>query len=54
LRARAFGLGAPRASAPEIIDKLNREIDAALVDPKFAGRLGDLGSSPMPANIKAR
>jgi tripartite-type tricarboxylate transporter receptor subunit TctC len=30
---------------PEIIDKLNKEVNAALADPKLKLRLGDLGSS---------
>jgi tripartite-type tricarboxylate transporter receptor subunit TctC len=42
------GLGAPKNTAPEIIDTLNREIDAALADPNFQTRLADLASSPMP------
>jgi tripartite-type tricarboxylate transporter receptor subunit TctC len=42
------GLGAPKNTAPAIIDKLNREIDAALADPNFKTRLADLASSPMP------
>jgi tripartite-type tricarboxylate transporter receptor subunit TctC len=42
------GLAAPKNTAPEIIDKLNRQIDAALVDPSFKARLADLGVSPMP------
>jgi tripartite-type tricarboxylate transporter receptor subunit TctC len=42
------GLGAPKNTAPAIIDKLNREIDAALADPNFQTRLADLASSPMP------
>jgi tripartite-type tricarboxylate transporter receptor subunit TctC len=37
----------PRAR-PSIIDKLNREINAALADAKIKGRLADLGSLPMP------
>jgi tripartite-type tricarboxylate transporter receptor subunit TctC len=46
-----FGLGAPKNSPPEIIDKLNKEINAALGDPKFKARLADLdgtvlGGSP--------
>jgi len=38
-----FGVGAPRSTPAEIIDKLNREINAALVDPKMKARLADLG-----------
>jgi tripartite-type tricarboxylate transporter receptor subunit TctC len=42
------GLGAPKNTASEIIDKLNRQIDAALADPSFKARLADLAASPMP------
>jgi tripartite-type tricarboxylate transporter receptor subunit TctC len=42
------GLGAPKNTAPEIIDELNRQIDAALADPSFKARLADLSASPMP------
>jgi len=38
------GLGVPRNTSPEIIDKLNKEINAALVDPKVTARLADMGS----------
>jgi tripartite-type tricarboxylate transporter receptor subunit TctC len=37
-----FGIGAPRDTAAEIVDKLNREINAALADPKMKARLADL------------
>jgi tripartite-type tricarboxylate transporter receptor subunit TctC len=43
-----FGLGAPRNTPAEIIDKLNKEIAAALADAKMKGRLADLGGAPMP------
>ena len=39
------GLGVPRNTSPEIIDKLNKEINAALVDPKVTARLADMGSA---------
>ena len=42
------GLGAPKNTAPEIIDTLNRAVDAALVDPNFKARLADLATSAMP------
>jgi tripartite-type tricarboxylate transporter receptor subunit TctC len=38
-----FGVGAPRSTPAEIVDKLNREINAALADPKMKARLVDLG-----------
>jgi tripartite-type tricarboxylate transporter receptor subunit TctC len=46
-----FGLGAPKNTPAEIIDKLNKEINATLADPKFKARLADLdgtvlGGSP--------
>jgi tripartite-type tricarboxylate transporter receptor subunit TctC len=46
-----FGLGAPKDTPAEIIGKLNKEINAALADPKFKSRLADLdgtvlGGSP--------
>ena len=46
-----FGFGAPRNTPAEIIDKLNKEINAGLADPKIKGRLADLygtalGGSP--------
>ena len=38
-----FGVGSPRNTPSEIIDKLNKEINAALADPKLKTRLADLG-----------
>ena len=40
-----FGIGAPKATPAEIIEKLNREINAALADPKIKARLADLGGT---------
>jgi tripartite-type tricarboxylate transporter receptor subunit TctC len=42
------GIGAPKNTPTEIIDKLSQEINAALADPKIKARLADLGSVPMP------
>jgi tripartite-type tricarboxylate transporter receptor subunit TctC len=39
---------APRNTATDIIDKLNREINAALADPKMKSRLADLGATALP------
>jgi tripartite-type tricarboxylate transporter receptor subunit TctC len=41
-----YGVAAPRNTPAEIIDKLNKEINAGLVDPKLKARLAELGSSP--------
>jgi len=38
-----FGMGAPKATPAEIVDKLNREINAGVADPKLKARLVDLG-----------
>ena len=38
------GVGAPRGTPAEIVDKLNREINAALTDPKMKVRFADLGA----------
>jgi tripartite-type tricarboxylate transporter receptor subunit TctC len=40
-----FGVGAPKNTPPEIIDRLNREINAGLADPKIKARLADLGAA---------
>jgi tripartite-type tricarboxylate transporter receptor subunit TctC len=37
------GIGAPKNTPAEIIDKLNKEINAALADPKIKARIADLG-----------
>jgi tripartite-type tricarboxylate transporter receptor subunit TctC len=39
-----YGVGAPKNTPTEIIDKLNNEINAALADPAFNARLIDLGA----------
>ncbi len=40
-----FGVGVPRNTSADIVDKLNIEINAALTDPKFKARLADLGAT---------
>jgi len=39
------GIGAPRTTPAEIVDKLNKEVNAALDDPKMKARLADLGGT---------
>ena len=43
-----FGLGAPKGTSSEILDKLNREVNAGLANAKIRERLADLGGVPMP------
>jgi tripartite-type tricarboxylate transporter receptor subunit TctC len=38
-----YGVGAPKGTAAEIINKLHNEISAALADPKIKARFADLG-----------
>src|SRR5262249_11288700 len=38
-----YGMSAPKRTPPEIIDKLNQEINAALADPKVKARPAELG-----------
>ena len=40
-----FGVGAPRGTPADIVDKLNEEINAALADPQMKARLAELGGT---------
>jgi tripartite-type tricarboxylate transporter receptor subunit TctC len=40
-----FGVGAPKATPAEIVEKLNKEINAGLADPNMKARLADLGGT---------
>jgi tripartite-type tricarboxylate transporter receptor subunit TctC len=42
-----FGVVAPKNTPPDIIEKLNREINAALAEPDIKARLADLGAVPL-------
>ena len=44
------GIGAPKNTPAEIVDKLNKEINAALADPKMKARLAELGSTALPGS----
>jgi tripartite-type tricarboxylate transporter receptor subunit TctC len=43
-----YGVSAPKNTPTEVIDKLNKEISAGLVDPGLKARLADLGGVPLP------
>lgn len=45
-----FGVGAPKGTPPGIIDKLNKEINGALADPKMKARLADMGGMVRPGS----
>jgi tripartite-type tricarboxylate transporter receptor subunit TctC len=40
-----YGIGAPRNTPAEIVEKLNKEINAGVADPKMKARLADLGGT---------
>ncbi len=40
-----FGIGAPKSTPAEIVERLNKEINAALADPKMKSRLADFGGT---------
>jgi len=42
-----FGMGAPIKTPPEIVEKLNREINAVLAEPEIRKRLIELGGEPL-------
>ena len=45
------GLGAPKNTASEIINKLNSEINAGLADPKMKARFANLGGMILPGSV---
>jgi tripartite-type tricarboxylate transporter receptor subunit TctC len=42
-----FGIGVPKGTPPEIIEKLNQAINAGLADPGIRARIAELGSTPV-------
>jgi tripartite-type tricarboxylate transporter receptor subunit TctC len=42
-----YGLSAPNNTPAELIDKINKEINAGLADPKVKARLADLGGTAL-------
>ncbi|WP_375461897.1 Bug family tripartite tricarboxylate transporter substrate binding protein [uncultured Enterovirga sp.] len=42
-----FGIGAPKRTPPELIDRLNREVNAILDEPATVKKLADLGGTPL-------
>src|SRR5205085_7198718 len=44
--SQLYGVGAPRHTPAEVVDKLNREINAILADPAATARLAELGMTP--------
>jgi tripartite-type tricarboxylate transporter receptor subunit TctC len=42
-----YGVGVPRKTPAEIVEKLNKAINAALANPKLKARLAELGAEPI-------
>ena len=45
-----YGVGVPRNTPVEIVEKLNKEINAGLADPKLKAQLADLGGTTLPGS----
>ena len=43
-----YGVGAPKSTPADIVDKLNRKVNAGLADTKLKARLADVGVEPTP------
>jgi tripartite-type tricarboxylate transporter receptor subunit TctC len=48
-----FGVGAPKGTPVEIVDRLNKEVNAGLADPKIKARIVDLGGTVLPGTPAA-
>jgi tripartite-type tricarboxylate transporter receptor subunit TctC len=49
-RLPGFGVGAPRNTPVEIVNKLNREINAGLADPKLKAQIAELAGVTFPGS----
>jgi len=45
-----YGVGAPRGTPSEIVEMLNKELNAAFADPTTRARIVDLGGTPLPGS----
>ncbi len=43
-----YGIAVPKGTPPEIVETLNRAVNAGLADPKLQARLAELGGEPLP------
>ena len=48
-----YGVGAPRGTPKDVIDLLNKEINAAFGDPLIKQRFAELGAIPITGNASA-
>ncbi|HEY2187601.1 MAG TPA: tripartite tricarboxylate transporter substrate binding protein [Caldimonas sp.] len=47
-----FGIGMPKSTPKDVIDKVNAEVNRALADPKMRTRLAELGGKPIPGTAE--
>ena len=40
-----YGIGAPKNTPAELIERLNKEVNISIADPKFKARLANLGGT---------
>jgi tripartite-type tricarboxylate transporter receptor subunit TctC len=45
-----YGMSAPKNTPAQIVDRLNKEINTALADPKMKSRFADIGGEPLPGS----
>src|SRR5262249_15964701 len=45
-----YGIAAPLGTPVEIVERLNRELNAAFIDPRMRARIADLGGTPLPGS----
>ena len=45
-----YGVGVPKKTPTEIVEKLNKDINAALANPKLQARFADLGGTVLPGS----
>jgi Tripartite tricarboxylate transporter family receptor len=45
-----YGIGAPKSTPEEIVERLNTAINASIADPKFQARLANLGGTVLPGS----
>jgi tripartite-type tricarboxylate transporter receptor subunit TctC len=45
-----YGIGAPRSTRADIVEKLNAEINAALADARLSDRIADIAGTPLPTS----
>ena len=43
-----YGISAPKRTPPEVVERLNRAVNAVLTNPKLIARFRELGGEPMP------